>query len=65
MAELQIADVRAQVMLSYRSDFEEDETTFKPADHQAEALDRLCEQLVSWSDALREVRSRHLWLTAS
>lgn len=63
MAELQIADVRAQVMLSLREDF--DETSFVPREHQAGALQTLLDQVVLWSEALRGVRATKGWQALS
>lgn len=55
MGELQVADVRAQVMLSLRTDFE-NYTTFKPADYHNQSVETMLDQLVSWSRAMRTVR---------
>ena len=57
MAELMIADVRAQVMLSLFTDFE-NFSTFKPAAHHEQALDTLLDQLLAWGAALKTVRGR-------
>lgn len=55
MGELQIADVRAQVMLSLFTDFI-DSTEFKPDPrHDAEAQ-TLFDQVIAWSQAMRTVR---------
>ncbi|GAA1125250.1 MULTISPECIES: NADPH-dependent FMN reductase [Streptomyces violaceusniger group] len=56
MAELQVADVRAQVALSLFTDFE-NFSTFTPAEHQAEAVNTLLDQVVSWSTAMATVRA--------
>jgi NAD(P)H-dependent FMN reductase len=56
MAELQIADVRAQVALSLMADFT-NFTEFTPQDHHVEALTPLFDQVVSWSTALAGIRS--------
>jgi hypothetical protein len=56
MAELQIADVRAQVMLSLFTDFE-NYSTFKPAEQHAKTLATMLDQVVSWGTALRGVRA--------
>lgn len=56
MAELQIADVRAQVMLSLFTDFE-NYSAFKPAEHHAQTLATMLDQVVSWGTALRGVRA--------
>lgn len=55
MAELQIADVRAQVTLSLFTDFE-NFTVFKPADHHAKTLDSVFEQVISWGNAMKKIR---------
>ena len=55
MAEVQIATVRAQVMLSLATDFE-NYSQFKPhARHDGEVTTML-DQLVSWGSALKTVR---------
>lgn len=56
MAELQIADVRAQVTFSLATDFE-NYTTFKPAGHHGRTLDAMLGQVLSWGAALRSVRT--------
>ncbi len=55
MAELQIADVRAQVSLSLFTDFET-MTTFKPAPVQEKYVNTMLDQLLAWSGALKTVR---------
>jgi len=56
MAELQVATVRAQVMLSLFTDFE-NFSTFKPAaNHEAE-VNSMLDQLVAWGGALKTVRA--------
>lgn len=57
MGELQIADVRAQVMLSLFTDFE-NMTTFKPDPKHEKTLGTMLDQLVSWSGALESVRAK-------
>ena len=57
MAELQVADVRAQVALSLFTDFE-DFSKFKPAAHHEQALGGMLDQLVSWSGAMRALRTQ-------
>ena len=54
--ELQIADIRAQVALPFSTEFE-DFTTFTPSDAAEEALEPLLDQLISWSTALKTIRS--------
>ncbi|WP_413806353.1 NADPH-dependent FMN reductase [Streptomyces sp. OE57] len=56
MAELQVADVRAQVSLSLFTDFE-DFSRFNPAEHQTEAVNTLLDQVVIWSTAMATVRA--------
>ena len=55
MAELQIADVRAQVMLSLFTDFE-NYTTFKPAALHEKTLHTMLDQLVAWGGAMKRLR---------
>ncbi|MFI6323587.1 NADPH-dependent FMN reductase [Nonomuraea sp. NPDC050556] len=55
-AELQLADVRAQVELSLFTDFE-NFSVFAPAARQEDMLTRLLDQLIAWSTALRSVRA--------
>jgi NAD(P)H-dependent FMN reductase len=55
MAEVQIADVRAQVGLSLHHDFERF-TTFKPASTHEAAVQKMFDQLVAWGTALRALR---------
>ncbi len=55
MGELQVADVRAQVMLSLFTDFENFKT-FKPAAMHEQALNTMLGQLVAWAGALKTVR---------
>ena len=54
--ELQLADVRNQVALSLFTDFE-NFSTFKPGDHQADALNAMLDQVVAWSTALAPLRA--------
>lgn len=56
MGELQIADVRSQVMLSLYEDFE-DFTAFKPRPRHEKSLHAVLDQLIAWSGALRSVRT--------
>ncbi len=55
MAELQVADVRANVFLSLSSDFE-NYSEFKPSPERTEALTPVFDQVVAWSEALRPLR---------
>src|SRR5690349_20703986 len=54
-AELQMADVRQQVALSFMTEFE-NYTVFKPHDYNLAALNVLFDQVVAWSAALSAVR---------
>lgn len=56
MAELQIADVRAQVMLSLFTDFE-NFSVFKPAPHQVKAVTAMLDQVIAWGKALKTLRT--------
>lgn len=55
MGELQIADVRAQVMLSLYTDFE-NFSVFKPAPHQERTLATVLDQVVAWGGAMKSLR---------
>jgi NAD(P)H-dependent FMN reductase len=57
MGELQVADVRAQVMLSLFTDFE-NFTTFQPAGAHEQSLNTMLDQLVAWSGALKILRNK-------
>lgn len=56
MAELQIADVRAQVALSLFTDFE-NFSTFKPQALHEKSLKTMLDQLLAWSGALKGLRA--------
>lgn len=58
MAELQVADVRAQVALSLFTDFEKF-ATFRPAAHHEQGLATLVGQLMAWAGALQALRAPH------
>ena len=51
----QIADVRAQVALSLRDDFES-YTTFKPSPHHEKTLSVVFDQVIRWGTALKTLR---------
>jgi len=55
MAELQVATVRAQVLLPLATDFE-NYRVFKPQPNRVDALNTMLDQLVAWATALRSVR---------
>lgn len=54
--ELMLADVRAQVLLSLATDFE-NYSTFLPSERQEQALNLVLDQTVTWSKALETVRN--------
>jgi alpha/beta superfamily hydrolase len=54
--ELMMADVRAQVMLSLATDFE-NYSVFKPAGIHAQLLHTTLDQVVAWSNALAPLRA--------
>ena len=56
MGEIQIADVRAQVMFSLATDFK-NYSQFEPHPRHEKELDTLLQQLVTWGNALKSVRS--------
>jgi NAD(P)H-dependent FMN reductase len=55
MGELQIADVRAQVLFSLYADFE-NFTTLKPNQMHETSLKTMLDQLVAWGTALKTLR---------
>ena len=57
MGEIQVADVRAQVMFSLYTDFE-NFSVFKPAAHQEASLSAMLDQLIPWGEAMRTVRGK-------
>jgi NAD(P)H-dependent FMN reductase len=57
MAELQIADVRAQVMFSLFTDFKNFSEFAPDPRHEAE-LDAMLKQLFAWAEAMRVVRNQ-------
>jgi len=56
MAELMVATVRAQVILSLVTDFEHF-TSFKPLPQREAEVTAMLDQLVSWASALKAVRA--------
>jgi NAD(P)H-dependent FMN reductase len=54
-AELQLADVRAQVAFSLATDFE-NYSVFTPAEYHKGNLATMLDQLVAWAEALKTVR---------
>jgi NAD(P)H-dependent FMN reductase len=57
MAEVQVATVRAQVMLSLRDDFE-NYSAFKPREFHEKALGQVLDQVIAWGGALRALREK-------
>ncbi len=57
MAEIQVATVRNQVMLSLFTDFE-NFTTFKPAAMHEKEVNSMLDQLVPWTNALKTARGQ-------
>ena len=55
MGELMVADVRAQVLLSLFTDFENFET-FKPDPRHEKEVGTVLDQVISWGAALKRVR---------
>ncbi|KAA1395621.1 NADPH-dependent FMN reductase [Aeromicrobium ginsengisoli] len=56
LAELKVATVRSQVVLTLGDDFR-DYTKFAPRQHQEQALASLLDDLVAWGGALRQLRA--------
>jgi NAD(P)H-dependent FMN reductase len=56
MAELQIADVRAQVMFSLFTDFK-NFSQFEPDPRHERELDAMLKQLIAWGNAMKTVRT--------
>jgi NAD(P)H-dependent FMN reductase len=57
MAELQVADVRAQVALSLFTDFE-NFSVFKPAPHHEKAVSNMLDQVIAWGGAMKTLRKK-------
>jgi NAD(P)H-dependent FMN reductase len=56
MAELKVATVRTQVLLSLHTDFE-NFTKFKPAAFQEKAANTLLDEVIDWGGALKALRT--------
>ena len=54
--ELQMADVRQQVVLSMMTEFE-NFTVFKPGGYNLPALNTMLDQVIAWSTALAPLRN--------
>jgi NAD(P)H-dependent FMN reductase len=57
MAELQVADVRAQVAVSIITEFENFQI-FKPASYQEKLVNNMLDQVISWGRALKFLRTQ-------
>jgi NAD(P)H-dependent FMN reductase len=57
MAEVQVATVRNQVMLSLHDDFE-NYTVFKPREFHEKSLGQVLDQVIAWGGALRALREK-------
>jgi NAD(P)H-dependent FMN reductase len=57
MGEVQIADVRAQVMFSLALDFK-NYSEFTPDPRHEKELDTMLKQLIAWGEAMKSVRDR-------
>jgi NAD(P)H-dependent FMN reductase len=57
MAEVQVATVRNQVMLSLHDDFE-NYSIFKPRGHHEKTLGQVLDQLVAWGGAMKALRGK-------
>jgi NAD(P)H-dependent FMN reductase len=55
MGEIKVADVRAQVMLSLYTDFE-NFTTFKPHERHSKSVHAMADDLIAWTVALKGLR---------
>ena len=63
MAELQIADVRAQVSLSLITDFE-NYHVFKPAPFHQKEVHKMFDQVIAWARALKLLRTEEAFDTS-
>jgi len=57
MGEVMVADVRAQVMLSLYTDFE-NFSVFKPAPNHEKSLGMVLDQVIAWAGALKPLRAK-------
>ena len=60
VAELQMADVRAQVALSLFTDFE-NFSVFKPAPQQQDSVNSMLDQVIAWGGALKTMREKQAY----
>jgi NAD(P)H-dependent FMN reductase len=56
MGEIKVADVRAEVNLSLRTDFE-NYTAFKPHEKHTKSLHALADDLIPWAEAFKTLRN--------
>ena len=59
MAELQVADVRAQIQLSLFTDFE-NFSRFKPAAYHEKSANAMLDQVIAWAGALKTLRAKRV-----
>ena len=59
MAEVQIATIRNQVLLSLFTDFE-NFSVFKPAPQQEQSVNAMLDQVIAWGGALQTLREKQL-----
>jgi NAD(P)H-dependent FMN reductase len=57
MSDLQVADVRSQVILSLVTDFE-NFTIFKPHPRHEKSVNEMLDQVIAWSGALKTLREK-------
>ncbi len=57
MAEVQVATVRNQVMLSLHDDFE-NYSVFKPRGHHEKTLGQVFDQVIAWGEAMKALREK-------
>jgi NAD(P)H-dependent FMN reductase len=57
MAEVQIATVRNQVLLSMFTDFE-NFSVFKPASQHEKSVNAMLDQVIAWGSALKTLREK-------
>ena len=58
MGELQVADVRGQVILSLFTDFE-NFSVFKPHPRNEESVNAMLDQVIAWGGALKTLRAKN------
>jgi NAD(P)H-dependent FMN reductase len=56
LASVHVATVRAQVLLSLATEFDKDNTSFKPNPRHERSLATLLDQVVAWGGALKPLR---------